>query len=262
MSIIGKLLKKTDRKTDYTTDYTATAEPPKSGMSKEEILKKISQVPFWWHYIEIGHGIVTSGHQGGENNPGISKKLLAGLRLPDSFAGKTVLDIGAFDGLFSFEASKRGASRILAIDNFDHLAKEGKHLERGFEPLKIAQEILAADNIECKEMDVMDICTEKIGTFDITLFLGVFYHLKNPFLALEKIASVTKEMMILESLCIDKYNNEAVAWFYEKDEWKKDPTNWWGPNQKCIEAMVRAAGFKKVECVDKSNGRITIHAFK
>jgi tRNA (mo5U34)-methyltransferase len=231
-------------------------------MSKEEILKKIGQIPFWWHYIELGHGIVTPGHQGGENNPGVSKKILAGLHLPDSLKGKTVLDIGAFDGLFSFEAEKRGASRVLAIDNFDHLAKEGKHLERGFEPLMVAREILAADRVECQELDVMDISSEKIGTFDVVLFLGVLYHLKNPFLALEKIASVTKEMMILESLCIDKYNDEALAWFYEKDEWKKDPTNWWGPNQKCAEAMVRAAGFKKVECVDKSNGRITLHAFK
>ena len=241
--------------------YAPPTEPPPSGLDKETILKKIAAVPFWWHYIELGHGVVTPGHQGGENNPGVSKKILDGINLPEDLSGKTVLDIGAFDGLFAFEAEKRGAARVLAIDNFNHLEKEGKHLERGFKPLQIAREILAS-KIEYKELDVMDISPASIGTFDVVLFLGVLYHLKNPFLALEKIASVTKELLIVESLCINKYNNEAVAWFFEKDEWKKDPTNWWGPNRKCIEAMTRAAGFKEVRCVSNFNGRISLHAFK
>ena len=259
--IFDKLLNKIKKTAPPAQKYAPPLDPPKSGMDKETILKKIAEVPFWWHYIELGHGVVTPGHQGGENNPGASKEILARFHLPENFSGKTVLDIGAFDGLFALEAEKRGAARVLAIDNFNHLEKEGKHLERGFIPLQIAREILAS-KVEYKEMDAMDVAPEKIGTFDVVLFLGVLYHLKNPVLALEKVASVTKELAIIESLYFDKYNDEAVAWFFEKDEWKNDPTNWWSPNQKCIEAMTRAAGFKRVECVSKSNGRITLHAFK
>ena len=58
----------------------------------------------WWHTIDLGNGIVTRGRGGSEDR-------MSWIRLPASLAGRSVLDIGAFDGLFSFEAEKRGARR-------------------------------------------------------------------------------------------------------------------------------------------------------
>lgn len=241
--------------------YTPSFAPPKGGMDRETILKKIGGIPFWWHYIELGHGIVTPGHQGGVNNPSATRDVLRSLKLPDDMSGKSVLDIGAWDGFFSFEAERRGASRVLAIDNFYRLEKEGKHLESGTRGFEIAKEILAS-NVEYKIMDVLELSPDAVGIFNIVLFLGVFYHLKYPLLALEKIASVTKELMILESHFENKYKGRSVAIFYEKDEINKDPTNWWGANQACLEAMVRSVGFARVKCVFRSRNRIVLHAFK
>ncbi len=65
----------------------------------------------WWHRIDLGHGIVTPGLDD-------SARKLEWLQLPDSFEGKSVLDVGAYDGFFSFEAERRGARRVVASDWF------------------------------------------------------------------------------------------------------------------------------------------------
>ena len=47
---------------------------------------------------------------------------------------------------------------------------------------------------------MLDIAPETVGgTFDVVLFLGVLYHLRHPFLAIEKLRSVTNELLILET---------------------------------------------------------------
>ena len=65
----------------------------------------------WWHKIDLGNGMIT---------PGIdeSAERLRIMRMPDDLSGMTVLDIGAWDGFFSFEAERRGARRVLATASF------------------------------------------------------------------------------------------------------------------------------------------------
>lgn len=241
-------------------NYQPSLEPPKSNLPKEVILKKIKKIPFWWHYIELGYGIVTPGHKCGENNPQ-ERNGLDDLKMPSSFEGKSVLDIGAWDGFFGFEAEKRGATKILAIDNFYRLEREGKHLEAGNLGFEIAKEILDS-KAEAKEMDVLEISPEKIGTFDIVLALGLLYHVKHPLLALEKIAAVTKEMLILETHYENKYNKKPAMFFYKDSKLNQDPTNWWGFNKTCLKEMLLKVGFKRVECVFRNENRIVIHVFK
>ena len=259
--VINKVKSLLKRDSQHFEKYAPSFEPPKSGMDKETIREKIREVPFWWHYIELGHGVVTPGHQGGVNNPEGTRNVLRRLNLPEDLLSKTILDIGAWDGFFSFEAEKRNACRVVAIDNFYRLEKEGKNLERSQFGFKVAKEILGS-NVEYKEMDVLDLCPESIGAFDIVLFLGVLYHVKYPLLALERVASVTKEMMILESHCVDIMAKKPVAVFYPNNELNGDPTSWWGLNQTCMEIMVRIAGFRTVKCVSKVGDRIVLHAFK
>ena len=63
----------------------------------------------WWHRIDLGDGRITPGRDA-------TQEKLETLHLPNSLSGKTVLDIGAWDGFFSFEAERRGAVRVLATD--------------------------------------------------------------------------------------------------------------------------------------------------
>jgi tRNA (mo5U34)-methyltransferase len=238
--------------------YTPSLDPPPSGMAKETVLKKIAEVPFWWHYIEVGYGLLTPGHQRGPRDPTGPNDYLEKIQLPKDLTGKSVLDIGAWDGLFSFESEKRGASKVLAIDNFYRDKKEWTE-SQGFE---VAKEILNS-KVEFKKASVYDLSPEKFGMFDIVLFLGVFYHLKYPILALEKIYSVTKEMLIIETH-YDPYHpgKTPLATFYEGDEINKDPTTWWGFNEAGLLAVLRSVGFKNPRVLYRYADRIIIKAFK
>ncbi|MFH1462581.1 MAG: hypothetical protein ABIG08_02745 [bacterium] len=232
---------------------------PASGMGKEEVIKKISEVPFWWHSIDVGYGIQTPGHHGDIRHPTGDKNILKNMQLPENLQGKRVLDIGAWDGFYSFEAEKRGASYVLAIDNFyrDKLEKTGS---QGFE---VAKEILNS-KVEFKKAGVYELSPEKFGMFNAVLFLGVFYLLQHPILALKKIYSVTKEILIMETH-YDPYHGgkkTPLAMFYEGSEIGGNPTVWWGFNEACLHSVLRSVGFKNPQTLYSYADRIIIKAYK
>jgi tRNA (mo5U34)-methyltransferase len=98
-------------------------------------------------------------------------------------------------------------------------------------------------------IDVMDLSPERVGQFDVVLFLGVLYHLQNPYAALERVASVCRRRLIVETV-VDMVGvrRPAVA-FYPAGELNGDPTNWWAPNEPAMHGMLRAVGFTRVETV-------------
>jgi tRNA (mo5U34)-methyltransferase len=108
----------------------------------------------WWHKIDLGNGVITPGID-------ITPEKLKWIQMSQNLAGKSVLDIGAWDGFFSFEAECRGARRVLAIDS--HVWKNGA--KEGFE---LARKVLGS-KVEDKEIDVMDISPQNIGIFDYVL---------------------------------------------------------------------------------------------
>ncbi|MGD0363046.1 MAG: methyltransferase domain-containing protein [Bryobacteraceae bacterium] len=201
----------------------------------EEFTKELNSL-YWWHTIDLGDGIVTPGR---DQTPVRIK--LAGI--PDDLTGKSVLDIGAWDGAFSFECERRGARRVLAVDEFIWVGKApwtaGK---AGFD---FARRALKS-NVEDMVCDVYDLSPERVGTFDLVVFSGVLYHLKHPLLALERVASVCGDMLICGSnIDMVREKRPAIA-FYPGEELEGDPSNWCGPNVPALEAMLRTVGFSKV----------------
>jgi tRNA (mo5U34)-methyltransferase len=206
-------------------------------MNSEEIKARVAKLR-WHHSIDLGAGIVTPGQ---DNSP----RKLERLKLPVSFTGKSVLDIGAWDGFFSFESARRGAARVLATDSYVWNGSHDWGSKQGFE---LAREVLRA-KVEDQVIDVLDLAPEKIGTFDVVLFLGVLYHMKHPLLALERVASVTRDMLVLET-AVDMLScrRPAIA-YYADNELGNDATNWCGPNPAAVVAMLRTAGFKRIEII-------------
>jgi tRNA (mo5U34)-methyltransferase len=103
--------------------------------------------------------------------------------------------------------------------------------------------------VEDLDIDLMDLSPERIGQFDVVLFLGVLYHLQHPLLALERIASVTRDLLILETV-VDMVGVDRPAMaFYPDRELGNDPTNWWGPNVPAVHAMLSSTGFQRVRTV-------------
>ena len=240
-------------------------------MTREELLQQVTAIK-WFHRIPLGNGVLTPGL---DDTPAKLKRL----RLPENFSGKSVLDIGAWDGFFSFEAERRGASRVVAVDSFCW-SGEGWGSKAGF---NLARQALNS-KVEDQEMEVLDLSPENVGSFDVVFFFGVLYHMRHPLLALEKVAAVTKHHLILETkVDLVSWKTPAMA-FYLGNELNHDPTNWWAPNVPALVDMLRAVGFQRVQVVSAprpwhqrllrtlkrgkfswkefQRGRVAVHAWK
>ncbi len=188
----------------------------------------------WWHSFELPDGRVIEG----VSTLAALKLRLAQFPIPEDLSGKRVLDIGAWDGWFSFEMERRGAE-VTSIDCWDN--ERFRYIHRAL-----------GSKIDYRVLDFYELLPAKIGTFDIVLFQGVLYHLKHPLLALERVCALTKELAAVESFVItgSKGNpvpKHPVMEFYETDEFGGQFDNWVGPNVECLMAMCRAAGFARVE---------------
>jgi tRNA (mo5U34)-methyltransferase len=162
-----------------------------------------------------------------------------------------VLDVGAWDGFFSFEAERRGAERVVAVDGpawrEPAWGPGGFGTKAGFE---LARRALGS-SVEDRELDLEEISAATVGRFDVVLFLGVLYHLKHPWPVLERIASVCDGLLIVETHAdLLDLRRPAMA-LYPGAEVAGDASNWWGPNVAALEAMLREEGFARVEVVHR-----------
>jgi tRNA (mo5U34)-methyltransferase len=189
----------------------------------------------WHHQIDLGGGLITPGRDR-------SAQKLQALELPP-LTGKTVLDIGAWDGYFSFAAERLGASRVVALDSviWHNVSKA---------PFEIARKVLHSQ-VEDAELEVLDINPESVGEFDVVFFLGVLYHMRDPMAALEAVASVTKELLVVETLADLTFTRRPAAAFYPGSYIGGDHSNWWGPNAAALVGMVREFGFKDVRIIKR-----------
>jgi len=213
----------------------------------------------WVHRIALPGGRVTPGDWDTDT-------AMRRLRLPEDLSGKTVLDVGAWDGLYSFEAERRGAKRVLATDHFCW-SGPGWGSRAGFD---LVHRLLRS-KVEARDIDIADLSPESVGTFDVVLFLGVLYHVPEPLAALERVASVTSGMLILETL-VDLTFMRQPAWTFHGGRsqpfalyrhWRRDPTTWFAPNEAAVVTMLEHVGFKKIVRVYPAVGlwRRLVHFF-
>lgn len=200
----------------------------------------------WHHRIEVAPDVWTPGLQD-------TPTVLAQIGMPEDLSGMRVLDIGARDGFFSFEAERRGASEVIALDNepADHT---------GF---AIAAELLGSKAAYVTE-NVYSLDPERYGRFDLVLFLGVIYHLRHPLLALDRIHDVCAPdgLMLVETHMIDEglvdgggewrkladfhpdLQSLPIAQYYPGSMLGSDPTSQWAPNRAGLEGWLKGSGFE------------------
>jgi len=178
---------------------------------------------------------------------------LASFNLPDDLTGKIALDIGPWDGYYSFELERRGAA-VTSIDYVD--LDTYRELRRAF-----------ASKTRYLKMDIYELDPSVVGMFDVVLCFGVLYHLKHPLLALEKVCTVTRDVCLIDTFVVD-----GVDWqrgvrpplpyleFYETDELAGQTDNWCGPTVGAVEALVRAAGFAKATVARVTDSSVRVIA--
>jgi len=197
---------------------------------------------FRYHSIDLPDGSVLPGLQTVEH----LRWRLDLFELPRDLRGKRVLDVGAWDGWFSFECERRGAEVVavdcIALDTF---------LE--------AKQLLGS-KVEYLTLDVNELSARRLGHFDIVLFFGVLYHLRHPLLGLEKAVELSTDLALIESFVIEPEQRQipAVMEFYERAELGGQIDNWCGPSPECLVSMCRSAGFAQVELKDITNRRASV----
>lgn len=216
----------------------------------DELRREIGKYD-WYHSIELRPGIITPGVAGERN-------VLSVLGLPEDLSGLSVLDVGCWDGFFSFECERRGAARVVATDVWEAMGRDAFDFAR-------AELGSRAEPLEASVYDL----PEKLGgeRFGLVLFLGVLYHLRHPLLAVEKISEVTAPggRVIVETV-VDAASlmDRPLMAFYPGDEMNSDPTNWWAPNIPAVGAMLETSGFGDVTSRVQLYGgnRGVVHAVK
>lgn len=200
----------------------------------------------WFHDLEIRGVRTAPDHPLGNFLREIWS--IVGRCLPDDLSGKTVLDIGCNAGFYSQRLHERGA-RVTGID----------HDPRYLAQARFAAEVLGYD-IEFRELDVYDV--DQLGRqFDYVLLMGVLYHLRHPLLALERVAMLPRERLVVQCMVRGApaggiqvpadapITDRALfddprfpAMYFVEHRYAGDPTNWWIPNEAGLAALLRATG--------------------
>jgi tRNA (mo5U34)-methyltransferase len=206
----------------------------------------------WFHQIELPDGSIT---------PGIdeSREKLSRLKLP-SLRGKSFLDVGAWDGFFSFAAEKLGAARVMATDSFVWEGRVPGYSKAGF----IFAHGRLGSRVEDMDIDPFDLSPEKVGLWDVVLLSGVIYHVRHPWLLLSKVASVTRELLIIETVTSLRFWPRPAISIYGSG-FRGDRTNFCAPNISALKLMLRDCGFSRIQVVSRSSirfRRCVIHAHK
>lgn len=203
----------------------------KTTMTADEIQSAMQGID-WWHQIELGHNIVSPGRGGS------TSYRLQQLQIPDNLTGKAFLDIGAWDGAFSFVAEERGASRIVAVN------------EKPKPGLELA--IRARDSrVESAIADLNSLTPEQLGgSFDVVLFSGVLYHLPNPIAGLERVLALTQPggLTICETATdLNHLKEPAAALVADARSTDNYDRNWWRPNWRGVVSLFEQVGFEQVQ---------------
>jgi len=241
-------------------------------MPSAELRRRVDAIPYWYHKIELPGGVVT---------PGWAPIDAERYSIPQDLTGKRVLDIGAWDGYWTWEALRRGAREVVAIDDFSDGLGANVDRSRRWETFDLCREAFgftrpvvavegtgelvgwenaAGQRVQRVEKSVYTLDPAAGGRFDVVFFFGTIYHLKHPLLALEKIASICDGSIYVETASLDEYSpyrggigkgfnqNEAVMEFYPGNQYGGNESNWWAPTLQCLAGMMMSVGFKDIEC--------------
>jgi tRNA (mo5U34)-methyltransferase len=217
-----------------------------------KLTAKIESLRPWFHNLHLPGDVQTAPDHYFGDFPNFKWKDIKS-HIPKNLEGMTALDIGCNAGFYSFELAKRGAD-VLGIDLDPHYLKQAKFAAKVLE---------LEDKVTFKQMQVYDLAKMK-GSFDVVIFMGVFYHLRYPMLALDIISQKVKNMMVFQTLTmpgedvleiednirIDQRNKMLKKGWplmaFIENKLADDPTNWFAPNHACILAMLRTCGLKAV----------------
>jgi tRNA (mo5U34)-methyltransferase len=226
-------------------------------VNREDLLDGIRRLDPWFHCIELAPGVLTKTESvAGEpaDHPRETWDIIKNC-LPVDLSGKSVLDVGCNAGFYSVEAKRRNAGRVLGVDAMRREIMQADFVRRAL-----------GLEIEFRPLSVYDLSVSSVGRFDVTLALGLIYHLKHLVLGLEKLAQVTKDTLIVETALLPKRSKligsasrqaeyvvgglrrplHTIGWIENPPEVAESAYNWFLPSLDGAVALLKAVGFREV----------------
>lgn len=216
----------------------------------DPIQDDIQRLGPWFHNLHLPKGVQTCPEHFLGDFPSFKWRALAP-HLPTDLGGWTVLDIGCNAGFYTFELAKRGA-HVLGIDVDDHYLAQARWA---------AERLGLQDRVSFRRAQVYALA-RTTRRWDLVIFMGVFYHLRYPLLALDAVSRCVERMMVFQTLSMPGAEVETDTQDLSLEErerlhargWPKmafiehrladDQTNWWAPNAAGVEAMLRSTGMR------------------
>jgi tRNA (mo5U34)-methyltransferase len=251
----------------------------KENLTEQEIRNELNRLAPFHHKVELPYNLST-------HIPELSRRPVEYTRLDNlvkhafpalieicggSLNGKRVLDVACNCGGFSVEAARRNSEYVLGIDIVEHYIEQANFVKG----------VLDLEQVEFKLMDIESVNESTVGLFDITFCFGILYHLENPILAMKRLSSVTKSIMLVDTdlmatgsswdlvpAFIIRGKLGTMQRFFRKPLWfmnfpavsspgSKDATSQlWTSEQRCVEFtpnesavvdLLKFLGFSKVE---------------
>jgi len=232
-----------------------------TGTELTQVRAHIRKLGPWFHNFEIARDVWTNAEGQG---PGADYPALRWRQVEPLFAGlsgKSCLDVGCSSGFFSLKAKELGAASVLGVDSGEQVG--------AIEQARYASEVLGLpatfEAISAYDLARLD------GRFDTVFFMGVFYHLRHPLVALEAIRSVCTGSLILQTITtpsgmktkeLERHTTENVGLNsqvmlderfptvrFVEGRIAGDSSCWFIPNVQAVTAMLRGCGFVPEEFI-------------
>ena len=220
-------------------------------VEREELRRQIDLLGDWFHNLNL-RGVPTAPNHFLGDFPSVKWKPI-GKAIPEDLNGASVLDIGCNGGFYSIALKQRGAERVLGVDIDDRYLNQAR----------FAATTLGLD-IEFEKRSVYEIDSIP-GQFDYVFFMGVFYHLRYPVYALDKIVKKVGEKLVFQTMI--RGSMEERTWkenyefwntklfkdpdfpcmYFIEQKYANDPTNWFIPNRGAVEGILRSSGLELIE---------------
>jgi tRNA (mo5U34)-methyltransferase len=244
-------------------------------VTNAEIRKGIEELGPWFYRFEFGDGIETTP----AIPPGVvhtfDTRLQMLTRAVDEHFGERFrdiecLDIGCHEGFYALAMARRGVRGVVAVD------ARPENLNRA----RFVAEAMNVTNIVYSQGRVETIASDQARTFELTLFLGLLYHVEDPMRCLRQVAAVTGELCVLETQVVDEVEG-YTEWGWH--EWTRpyqgiiaviDESGEFDagnretgvspmatcPSPKALLFMLKQAGFRRAEILPPSPGAYEQHA--
>ncbi len=244
-------------------------------MTVAEIQEQIEQLGPWFYEFDLGPAGHTPSSLPDAVRPIHATRLEMvnravihhfGVRLPNVRA----IDVGCHEGFYSIAMARNGVKHVLGVD------VRAANLRKA----RFVSSALGLKNISWLEANCEQLNPEQHGQFDLTLFLGILYHLENPMLALRNISAITTEMCVIETQVVAEVEGSAewgwrewtrpyhgvLALIDESGEYYADNAETGAspiatcPSPRALEFMLRQAGFRSVQMIEPRPGAYEQHA--